>query len=147
MDPFKLSDPFRDSQEVGILMKFKKNTMEKKKNSTYFPCERPLWIATVEEMGVLREFQKPCCFPGRVLLNVEEEEEAGLEEEIGSGHAEEEVVKGGNKGVEGSREMIIDQPYKNGTKVQCLQPAIKQFPRTPWNKEARQHGWVISYRW
>ena len=32
--------------------------------------------------------------------------------------------------MEGSREMIIDDPYKNATKVKCLQPAIKQFPRT-----------------
>ena len=48
--------------------------------------------------------------------------------------------------MEGSREMLIDHPYKNVTKVKCLQPAIKQFPRTPWDKEERQNGWVSSYR-
>ena len=73
-----------------------------------------------------------------------EEGEASMEEEMGSGHTEdeEEMRMEGEEGVEGSREMIIDHPYKNTTKVNCLEPAIKQFPRTPWKKKARQNGWV-----
>jgi len=89
---------------------------------------------------------------GRTLLNVVEGEqkESEVEEEIGSGHEEEgeeekKEEQKEEKGVEGSREMIIEHPYKNGTKVDCLQPAIKQFPRTPWKKEARQNGWVIVH--
>ena len=60
---------------------------------------------------------------GRTLLNVVEGEqkESDMDEEIGSGHVEEgEEKKEGKKeeeGVEGSREMIIEHPYKNGTKV------------------------------
>ena len=57
---------------------------------------------------------------GRTLLNVVEGEdkESDVEEEIGSGHVEEEKKEEKEEeGVEGSREMIIEHPYKNGTKV------------------------------
>ena len=49
-----------------------------------------------------------------------EDKESDVEEEIGSGHVEEGEEKKEEKkeeGVEGSREMIIEHPYKNGTKV------------------------------
>lgn len=68
------------------------------------------------------------------------------EADIGSGHVGEEEEnkeeEKEEKGMEGSREMIVDKPYKNTTDVDCLKPAILQFPRTPWNKEERQSGWV-----
>ena len=68
------------------------------------------------------------------------------EADIGSGHVGEEEEnkeeEKEEKGMEGSREMIVDMPYKNTTDVDCLKPAILQFPRTPWNKEERQSGWV-----
>ena len=78
--------------------------------------------------------------PGRTLLSMDEEAD------IGSGHVGEEEEnkeeEKEEKGMEGSREMIVDKPYKNTTDVDCLKPAILQFPRTPWNKEERQSGWV-----
>ena len=51
-----------------------------------------------------------------------EDKESDVEEEIGSGHEEEgeeekKEEQKEEKGVEGSREMIIEHPYKNGTKV------------------------------
>ena len=67
---------------------------------------------------------------GRTLLNVVEGEdkESDVEEEIGSGHEEEgeEEKKEEKKeeGVEGSREMIIEHPYKNGTKVMFFSKKI-----------------------
>ena len=73
------------------------------------------------------------------------------EADIGSGHVgeEEENKEEENKeeekeekGMEGSREVFVDKPYKNTTDVDCLKPAILQFPRTPWNKKERQSGWV-----
>ena len=71
------------------------------------------------------------------------------EADIGSGHLgeeeenkEEEKEEKEEKGMEGSREVFMDNPYKNTTDVDCLKPAILQFPRTPWNKEERQSGWV-----
>ena len=69
------------------------------------------------------------------------------EADIGSGHAGEEEEnkeeEKEEKGMEeGSREVFMDKPYKNTTDVDCLKPAILQFPRTPWNKEERQSGWV-----
>ena len=76
---------------------------------------------------------------------MEEGEEAGMEEEIG--HTEEEVEKEGQEeGAEGSREMLLDDPYKNATNVKCLDPAIMQFPRTPWKKKERRNGWVRRYK-
>ena len=72
------------------------------------------------------------------------------EADIGSGHVgeeeenkEEEKEEKEEKGMEeGSREVFMDKPYKNTTDVDCLKPAILQFPRTPWNKKERQSGWV-----
>ena len=69
------------------------------------------------------------------------------EADIGSGHVGEEEEnkeeEKEEKGMEeGSREVFMDKPYKNTTDVDCLKPAILQFPRTPWNKEERQSGWV-----
>merc|ERR1719210_1747405 len=71
------------------------------------------------------------------------------EADIGSGHVGEEEEnkeeEKEEKGMDGSREMIVDKPYKNTTDVDCLKPAILQFPRTPWNKKERQSGWVIMH--
>ena len=68
------------------------------------------------------------------------------EADIGSGHVGEEEEnkeeEKEEKGMEGSREVFVDKPYKNTTDVDCLKPAILQFPRTPWNKKERQSGWV-----
>ena len=68
------------------------------------------------------------------------------EADIGSGHVgveeENKEEEKEEKGMEGSREVFVDKPYKNTTDVDCLKPAILQFPRTPWNKEERQSGWV-----
>ena len=76
-----------------------------------------------------------------------EEGEDGMEEEIGSGEEVEKMGKvGKEEGAEGSREMILDDPYKNATNVKCLDPAIMQFPRTPWKKKERRNGWVRRYK-
>ena len=70
-----------------------------------------------------------------------------MEEEIGHTGEEVELEKEGQEeGAEGSREMILDDPYKNATNVKCLDPAIMQFPRTPWKKKERRNGWVRRYK-